>query len=98
MNRQNSDVISIGLFLVGLGLLFLVGWFWPGILLLIGVVSMVNQVAKGEILSGLSSLVFFSVLTAVFSLGLEWQIVLPLALIAVGMLGLVRAVLRTKGR
>jgi len=98
MNRQNADVITIGTFLVGLGFLFLVNWFWPGVLLLIGITGFANQVAKGDPLSGFRALILFGALTIAFSLGLEWEIVLPIALIAVGMIGLFRALGRVGRR
>jgi hypothetical protein len=61
VNRQNADVITIGGFLVGLGFLLLTDWFWLGILLLVGLVSLVNLTTKGEIWTTPSARSHFSV-------------------------------------
>jgi hypothetical protein len=34
--RKRASSISGGIFLIGLGVLFLTGWWWPGILVVIG--------------------------------------------------------------
>lgn len=94
MNRQNADTIGGGIFLIGLGILFMLDWFWPGILALIGVVAFINQGLKGNLVGGLTPLILFGGLTAVFALEASWRYVLPAALIVVGLIGLVNALLR----
>lgn len=89
--NKNADSISGGIFLIGLGLLFWVGWFWPGILLLVGITGMVHESLRGKVWNGLTSLLIMGGLTAVFSLNWSWTTVLPIALIAIGLLGLVNA-------
>lgn len=93
MNKRNADSLSGGVFLIGIGFLFLFDWFWPGILLLFGVVSLINQWAKGNLGGGITSLAIFGVLTLVFSSGLNlgWRLILPVGLIAVGLIALVNA-------
>lgn len=91
MGKQNSDTISGGVFLIGLGVLFLFDWFWPGILLLMGVVSLVNQWSKGRFASGLASLLVLGGLTIAFSFNFDWAIVFPVALIGLGVIGVVNA-------
>ena len=88
MHRQNADTIGGGIFLIGLGILFLTDWFWPGILALIGVVALVNQTLRGEPLIGLATLVFFGGLTVLIEFNFDWMIIVPVGLIAVGVLSL----------
>lgn len=94
MNKQNADSISGGVFLIGLGLLFWFHWFWPGILALIGLVGFVNQLGKDNLTGGLTTLVIFGGLALFFSVNLAWGTILPLALIALGLLSLVSALRR----
>lgn len=89
--NKNVDSISGGIFLIGLGLLFWVGWFWPGILLLIGVVGLIHESLRGKVWNGLTSLLVMGGLTAIFSLNWSWSTVLPIVLIALGLVGLVNA-------
>ena len=91
MYKQNSDTIGGGVFLIGLGVLFLFDWFWPGILALIGIVAFVNQWLKGNLTGGLTSLILFGGLALVFSVGIDWGIIVPIALIGFGLLALVNA-------
>ena len=91
MDKQNADTISGGVLLIGLGVLFLFDWFWPGILLLIGVVSLVNQWIKGRFASGLTSLLVLGGLTIAFSFNFDWAIVFPVVLIGLGVIGVANA-------
>lgn len=45
MNRKNA---LAGLWLIGLGILFLVDFFWPGILILIGLSMIISAYVKDE--------------------------------------------------
>jgi hypothetical protein len=91
MSKQNADSIGGGVFLIGLGVLFLLNWFWPGILLLIGIVALVNQSIKGEVVGGLVALLIFGGLTALFTFSFDWKIIGPIFLIVVGLIALVNA-------
>ncbi len=92
MSKQNADTIGGGVFLVGLGVLFLLDWFWPGILALLGIVALVTQWMRGNFLSGLSSLVFLGGLTILSAVGFAWEYVVPIGLIVLGLIALVKAV------
>ena len=94
MSKKNADSIGGGVFLIGLGVLFLLDWFWPGILLLIGIVALVNQSIKGEFLNGLVALLIFGGLTAVFTFSFDWAIILPIFMIGIGVIALVNALRR----
>jgi hypothetical protein len=91
MSKQNADTLGAGMFLVGLGVLFLLDWFWPGILALLGIVALVTQWARGNHLNGLSSLVLLGGLTILFAVGFAWEYVFPIGLIVLGLIALVKA-------
>ena len=88
MKRQNADTLGGGIFLVGLGILFLVNWIWPGILLLIGLVAFVNQALKGEVLNGMVSLILFGGAAMLFAFSFDTRYILPAGLIIAGLLAL----------
>ncbi|MBL8046423.1 MAG: hypothetical protein JNL09_07780 [Anaerolineales bacterium] len=45
--RSKHHEISGALWMIGMGVLFITGWWWPGILILMGVVSVVSAMAGG---------------------------------------------------
>lgn len=73
------------IFLIGLGLLFLTGSFWPGILALLGVVGAAEELGRGRGRSALQSAIFFVGLAVIFASGLWW----PGILIVLGLCALV---------
>jgi hypothetical protein len=54
------------LFLIGLGVLFLTGNFWPGILVLIGLTGFISEAGRGRQQQGLGALIFFTGLAFLF--------------------------------
>lgn len=66
--RQNNGSIG-AVFLIGLGFLFLTGNFFPGILVLIGVTSYMNEARRGRQERGMQTLLFFGGLALLFATG-----------------------------
>lgn len=77
-NGQRS-VPTAAIWLIGMGILFLTNLIWPGVLVLVGLTSYVEQEARGKREAGLSSLVFFSGLALLFLTDLFWPGILVLA-------------------
>lgn len=48
MSKERADQSAGGVFLIGLALLFLTGWWFPGILFVIGAASMARTLAQGK--------------------------------------------------
>ena len=48
---DNASQVSGGVFLIGLGMLFLTGWWWPGIMFVIAASIMAGTMADGKPLS-----------------------------------------------
>jgi len=46
--RDDAGQISGGVFLVGLGLLFLTGWWWPGIMFVTAASMIARTIAEGN--------------------------------------------------
>lgn len=67
-----------GLWLIGLGMLFLTGTFWPGILVLIGISAYLEETARGRHQEALRTLIFTLGLAVLFALGWFWPGILIL--------------------
>jgi hypothetical protein len=48
MTKERSDQVFGGIMLIGLAILFLVNWFWPGILYVVGIAIIARAVAEGK--------------------------------------------------
>jgi hypothetical protein len=92
--RKRASGISGGIFLIGLGVLLLTGWWWPGILLVIGLSGGAEQIFRGQMVRGIGTIVFFSaipiIITIVQSTDITWGIVGPFILIVLGVITLVK--------
>lgn len=47
-SQSNNTNLGGGIFLIGLALLFMTGWWWPGIMFVIGASIIGNTVAEGD--------------------------------------------------
>jgi len=95
MDRQKqASSISGGIFLIGLGVLFLTNWWWPGILLVIGLSGGAELIFRGQIAKGLGTIAFFCgiplIWTLIQSTHISWAIVGPFILIVLGVIMLVK--------
>ncbi len=57
--KRRGNAVSGGIFLIGLGVLLATGWWWPGIMVVIGLSSGASLIFRGKTLAGIGSLVFF---------------------------------------
>lgn len=73
---------SGAIFLIGLGLLFFTGAFWPWILLLVGVIGALDEL-PGGLRQAATTLLFFGGLAVLFATGTLWPgILILLGLVA----------------
>lgn len=75
-NREKE--MNSMLWLIGLGVLFLTGSFWPGILVLVGLSSYVHSIAHGHQQKALRDCIFFTGLAVLFWVNLFWPGILIL--------------------
>lgn len=92
--RKQASNISGGIFLIGLGVLFITDWFWPGILLVIGLSSGAELIFRGRVREGIGTMAMFAAIpiaiTIAQSLDVSWAIIGPFVLIAIGAVILVK--------
>jgi hypothetical protein len=93
--QRKASAISGGLFLIGLGVLLFTGWWWPGIMVVLGLSSGAELIFRGKIAQGIGSLAFFwaiaLIVIIVQTTNVPWSIVGPLVLIGIGVIILVKA-------
>lgn len=79
--KARVDLLAGGVFLIGLGVLLLTGYWWPGILFVIGATSLVRGLAEGQAWYSVQGALWMIGLGVVFALGFS----LPLLLILIGL-------------
>jgi hypothetical protein len=88
ISKERSDQIFGGLFLIGLALLFFTGYWWPGIMFVIGVAMLGRTYAEGKPLTSNGGALVVIAIGALFALGDVFSVVSinwwPLLLIGLG--------------
>lgn len=81
-NKQIEGGIISSAFLIGLGVLFATGAFWPGILVLCGITGAIGSVLNDEPRAGLFALFWMVGMAVLFATGWFWPGILVLMGIA----------------
>ncbi len=94
--KRMASAISGGIFLISLGVLLYTGWWWPGIMIAIGLSAGAELVFRGKTLRGIGTLVFFCAIPfavwVIQEAEIPWALVGPLVLIGIGVIVLVKTV------
>jgi hypothetical protein len=95
MGRERSGVAG-GLVLIGVGILLITGWWWPGIMVVIGVASAADRWLSGRTREAIVVLGIFLAIPVGIALmthiNIPWIWVIALVLIGLGVSGVVKAV------
>jgi uncharacterized membrane protein len=84
VSKERADQISGGVFLIGLAILFMTGFWWPGIMFVIGASAMARGVAEGRAWYAVPGGLWMIGLGLVFLFNFSWPMIL--ILIGVSML------------
>jgi hypothetical protein len=92
--QKQASALSFGIFLISLGVLIITGWWWPGIMIALGLSGGSALIFRGKILRGIGTLAFFCAIPFVFWIVQEtdipWGIAGGLILIGFGVIALVK--------
>jgi hypothetical protein len=92
MNRERTrNGITGGLLLIGLGVLLLTGWWWPGIMVVLGIAIGAGLVFRGRYLAGLVMAAIFFAIPVLTTTNIPWGLFGSMILIGVGVVVLVKA-------
>ncbi len=75
---QQSRKLAGAIWLIGLGVLWLTGFIWPGVLVLVGITAFVEEDRRGRRTEGIRTLIFFSGIAVLFWAGVFWPGILVL--------------------
>jgi len=93
--QRKASAISFGIFLIGLGALLFTGWWWPGIMVVLGLASGAELIFRGQTARGIGALAFFwgiaFIVIIIRVVNVPWGVVGPLILIGIGVIVLVKA-------
>ena len=99
--RRKASGVSIGILLISLGVLIVTSWWWPGILVALGLASGAELIFRGQTTRGIGTLVVFwgiaLVVVIVQAVNVPWAVVAPLILIGLGVIILVKAFFLREG-
>ncbi|MDX1302847.1 hypothetical protein [Photobacterium sp.] len=88
LRTSGRDGASSGIFLIGFGLLYLTGWWWPGLLILLAVTGLADIIMSGNWKDAAKTAVVFVIagaaLWALVWTGMMWSILIPGTLIVAG--------------
>ena len=94
MGRQRrGNGITGGLLLIGLGVLALTGWWWPGIMVVLGIAIGSGLAFRGRYAAAVVAAVVFFSIPLLVGLPIPWQIFGPMILIGLGVIALAKAFL-----
>ena len=93
--KRAASAVSGGIFVICLGILLYTGWWWPGIMVAIGLSGGAELIFRGKILQGIGTLVFFCAIpffiSVVQRVEIPWTAVGALFLIGMGAITIVKA-------
>ena len=98
--RSERTGLAGALILIGIGILIITGWWWPGIMVVLGVAIAAERLVAGRYVEAVVALaIFLSIPVAISlmtSIDIPWAWVVGLVLIGVGGAGAVKALTREK--
>ena len=89
--QQEGNGVAGALLLIGLGVLIMTHWWWPGIMVVLGVAIGTGLISEGKIFPGLTAAAIFCGIPFLAEFQLRWETFGPAILIGLGVLGLARS-------
>ena len=93
--KGKASAISGAIFLISLGVLLITGWWWPGIMVAIGLSSGAALIFRGKTWQGIGSLAFFCGIAVVVELvratDVSGVVIAAFILIGIGVIAVAKA-------
>ncbi len=83
-NHHTKTGIPGGIFLIGLGILMFTNWWWPGIMLVIGLSISAGLILRSQYISALLTLAIFTGIPFLVTANIPWGVFGPFIIIAMG--------------
>jgi hypothetical protein len=95
---QTRGGIAGAIMLIGVGMLWITNWWWPGIMLVIGCALAAERFINGQITQAVGVFALFLAIplgiAIMQDINIPWNIVIPFVLITLGIVGVFRALAR----
>ena len=95
--KRAADGITGGLFLIGLGVLLLTQWWWPGIMVVLGIAVGAGLIFRGRYIPAIVAMVIFFGIPILTTANIPWGIFGPMVLIGIGVIALVKSLYLREG-
>ena len=82
--KGKADAIGGAIFFVGLGILLLTGWWWPGIIVVIGLSSLVTSLLAGKKRDAMFAVVIFGIIIVLSFTNISLSVIIALLAIGIG--------------
>ena len=83
--------ITVGLFFIGLGVIWLADWWWPGIMVVLGIAAGSGLVFRGQYRAAIVVMVIFFGIPLVTEARIPWDLFAPMILIGIGVIIIAKA-------
>ena len=94
MDRERvGSGITVGLFLIGLGVIWLAEWWWPGIMVVLGIAIGSGLVFRSRYVPALVVMVIFFGIPLLAEAHIPWSLFAPMVLIGLGVIILTKTFL-----
>src|SRR4051794_14252254 len=91
---QARGGVAGGIMLIGIGMLWVTNWWWPGIMLVIGCALAAERFINGQIAQAVGVFALFLAIplgiAILQDISIPWNIVIPFVLIVLGLVGVFR--------
>lgn len=77
-SRRRASAISTSLFLIGIAIVAMIGSWWPGVMLAIGIPLALRQFLLGRVFDMYVSLFVFGGVFVTVQFDISWQVLLPI--------------------
>lgn len=95
MNTKSG--IAGGIFLIGLGILIMTGYWWPGIMFVIGLALGADRAFRGNYMQALTVFAVCAAIGLISATNVPWNIFGPFILISLGVVVLAQGFLSKQG-
>ncbi len=83
-NNRTKTGITGGIFLIGIGILMFTNWWWPGIMLVIGLAVSAGLILRGKYFPALLTFALFAAFPLLVTADIPWEVFGPFIVIAMG--------------
>ncbi|OQY43346.1 MAG: hypothetical protein B6242_14830 [Anaerolineaceae bacterium 4572_78] len=99
MNKsEKANAVSTGVLLIGIGMLILTGWWWPGIMLVLGLSGATRLLIRGMFRQAIWTFALFILIpigiAIMQSIHVPWHVVIPLVLIGMGAMYILKGLVK----